>query len=98
MEKVRGNGYNLLLWRFQLDTKGKFFTMRIISHWNNLPREVVGSPTLDTFKIQLDRVLSHLVRLCFCQERLAQMIPEVPSNLVFYDSFALFHEKAMKKL
>ncbi|KFQ11610.1 hypothetical protein N330_14017, partial [Leptosomus discolor] len=55
------NGYKLLLRRFQLDTKEKFLTKRTISHWNNLPREVVDSPTLDTFKIQLDRVLGHLV-------------------------------------
>ncbi|KAK4825715.1 LOW QUALITY PROTEIN: hypothetical protein QYF61_002133 [Mycteria americana] len=56
MEKMRGNGSKLHLGRFQLDTRGKFFTMRTISHWNNLPREVVDSPTLDSFKIQLGRV------------------------------------------
>ena len=61
MEKMRGNGYKLLLRRFQLDTRGKFFTMRTISHWNNLPREVVDSPTLDTLKIRVGRVLGHLV-------------------------------------
>ncbi|KAK4830388.1 hypothetical protein QYF61_010899 [Mycteria americana] len=61
MEKTRGNGYKLLLGKFQLDTRGRFFTMRIICYWNNLPREVVDSPTLDTSKIQLDRVLGHLV-------------------------------------
>ncbi|KFQ15499.1 hypothetical protein N330_04857, partial [Leptosomus discolor] len=44
-----------------LDTRGKFFTRRTISHWNYLPREVVDSPVLDTFKIQLDRVLGHLI-------------------------------------
>jgi len=61
MEKTRSNGYKLLLWRFRLDTRGKFFTMRTLSHCNDLPREVVDSPTLDTFKIQLDRVLGDLV-------------------------------------
>ena len=61
MEKTRGNGYKLCLGRFQLDTRGRFFTMRTISHWNNLPREVVDSPTLHTFKILLDMVLGHLV-------------------------------------
>jgi len=56
MEKIRGNGCKLLLGTFQLDTRGKFFTMRTNSHWNNLPREMVDSPTLDIFKIHLDRV------------------------------------------
>ncbi|KFV53743.1 hypothetical protein N341_10263, partial [Tyto alba] len=44
-----------------LDTRGKFFTMRTTSHWNTVRREVVDSPTLDTFKILLERVLGHLV-------------------------------------
>ena len=61
MEKMRGNGYKLLLGRCRLDTRGKFFTVRTVGHWNNLPREVVDSPILDTFKIRLDRVLGHLV-------------------------------------
>ncbi|KAK4824361.1 LOW QUALITY PROTEIN: hypothetical protein QYF61_014021 [Mycteria americana] len=61
MEKARGNGYKLLLGRLRLDTRGIFFTMRTISHCNNLPREVVDSPTLDSFKIWLDRVLGRLV-------------------------------------
>ena len=61
MEKTRGNGHKLLLGRFRLDTRGKFFTVRAVSHWNNLPREVVDSAMLDTFKSRLDRVLSRLV-------------------------------------
>ncbi|KAK4828431.1 hypothetical protein QYF61_026588 [Mycteria americana] len=68
MEKMRGNGYKLLLGRFQLDTKGRFFTMRTTSHGNNLPREVVDSPTLDTSKIQLDRVLGHLALAQLCHK------------------------------
>jgi len=61
MGKMRDNGYKLLVRRFRLDARGKLFTMRNISCWNNLPREVVNSPTLDTFKIWLDTVLGHLV-------------------------------------
>lgn len=57
MEKTRVNGYNLIPGRFQLDARGGFFTMRTISRWHNVPREVVDSPALDTSKVQLDRVL-----------------------------------------
>lgn len=38
---------------FQLDTRGSFFSVRRISHWNYLPREAEDSSTLDTFKINL---------------------------------------------
>lgn len=61
MENTRGIGYKSLLGRFQLDTKGTFFTMRTINHWNNPLKKAVDSPTLDTFKVQLDRVLGCLV-------------------------------------
>ncbi|PKU49449.1 hypothetical protein llap_314 [Limosa lapponica baueri] len=60
MEKTRGNGYKLLLGRFRLDARGEFFTMTTISHWNNVPSEVVDSPSFDTLKIQLHRVVGHL--------------------------------------
>lgn len=39
--KARADGYKLLLGTFQLDTKGKFFTKRPLSLWNNFPGEVV---------------------------------------------------------
>lgn len=44
-----------------VDTRGKFFTVRTTSNWDNLPRKVVDSPALNTFKMQLHRVLGHLV-------------------------------------
>lgn len=40
-------------WEDSAQKQGQFFT-RAISHQNNLPREVVNSPTLDTSKIRLD--------------------------------------------
>ena len=35
--------------------------MRVVKHWNRLPREVVDAPSLQTFKARLDGALSNLV-------------------------------------
>jgi len=37
--------------------------MRLLKHWNRLPREVVEVPSPETFKARLDRALSNLVWL-----------------------------------
>lgn len=89
-EKAKGNGYKSLLGWFLLDTRGKIFLMKT-SHWNNRPKEVEDSPTLDSFKIQLDRVPTHLSRPFFCQEMLDQRILEVFSSLVFCGSKILWY-------
>ncbi|KAK4807079.1 hypothetical protein QYF61_018420 [Mycteria americana] len=47
--------------RFRLDIRKKFFTMRVVKQWNRLPREVVDAPSLETFKVRLDRALSNLI-------------------------------------
>ena len=44
-----------------LGTLKKFFTMRVVKHWNGLPREVVEAPSLETFKTRLDGALSNLI-------------------------------------
>ena len=35
--------------------------MRVVKHWDRLPRDVVHGPALETFKIGLDRALSNLL-------------------------------------
>ncbi|KFP22088.1 hypothetical protein Z169_14273, partial [Egretta garzetta] len=55
------NGFKLNWGRFRLDIRKKFFTMRMVKHWNRLPREVVEAPSLETFKARLDGALSNLV-------------------------------------
>ena len=47
--------------RSRLDIRKKFFTVRVVRHWNRLPREVVAAPSLAVFKARLDGALSNLL-------------------------------------
>ncbi|KFO64765.1 hypothetical protein N302_15669, partial [Corvus brachyrhynchos] len=47
--------------RFRSDVRKKFFTVRVVSHWNRLPREAVDASSLGMFKPRLDGALSQLV-------------------------------------
>jgi len=84
---MRGNGYKLILGRFQLDTRGKIFMMKT----------AIGITSLGKWWIhQLWTLLRFcwmgcwaILSRCFCQESLDQGIVEVPSNAVFCDSVIL---------
>ncbi|KFP51475.1 hypothetical protein N323_01683, partial [Cathartes aura] len=55
------NGFKLKDGRFRLNVRKKFFTVRVVRHWNRLPREAADAPSLEVFKARLDGALSSLV-------------------------------------
>jgi len=59
---MRENGFKLEEHRFRLGIRKKFFTVRVVSHWNRLPSEAVDAPSLEgPFKARMDGSLSNLV-------------------------------------
>ena len=58
---MRGNSFKLKEGRFRSDIRKKFFPVRVVRHWNKLPREAVAAPSLAVFKARLDGALNNLV-------------------------------------
>ncbi|GAB0183243.1 triadin [Grus japonensis] len=61
IDRTRSNGLKNEEGRFRLDIRKKFFTVRVVRHWNRLPREAVAAPSLEVFKARLDGAFGNLV-------------------------------------
>jgi len=60
-DKTRDKDFKRKADGFILDIRKKFFTVRVVRHWNRLPREVMDAPSLEVFKARLDGALSNLL-------------------------------------
>ena len=60
-DRTRSNGFQLEDGRLKLNTRKKFFIVRVVKYWHRLSRGVVYSLSLETLEIRLDETLSNLV-------------------------------------
>ncbi|RMB99712.1 hypothetical protein DUI87_23714 [Hirundo rustica rustica] len=60
-DRTRGYSLREHQGKYTLDITKFFFTERAIKYWNNLPGEVVESPSLDVFKKRLDVAVDAMI-------------------------------------
>ena len=60
-DRTRGNGFKLKEDKFRLDIREISFTVRMMMHWNRLPRDMADALFLETFKARLDQALGNLI-------------------------------------
>ena len=58
---TRGHQYKLAVRRTKTEARRRFFSNRVVTTWNNLPSEVVMSPSLQIFKSRLHEALGDLL-------------------------------------
>jgi len=59
--RTRVNRHKMKHRKFHLNMRKNFFPLRVMEHWNRLPREVVESRSLEIFKTRLDKILCSLL-------------------------------------
>jgi len=61
-DRTRGNVLsNIEEGRCRLDIRKKSFTARVVRNQNRLPSDVIDVPSLEAFKVRLDKALGNLI-------------------------------------
>jgi len=81
-DRTRGHGHKVRHRKVPLNIRERFLSVRVTECWNRLPREVVGSPSLEILKICLDMVLGNRLWVALLEQGgWTRCSPEVPSYL-----------------
>lgn len=62
-DRTRDHGHKLKHWKFPLNIRKHFSTVRVTKHWHRVPRKAVESLSLEVFKSHVDTVLNNLIYL-----------------------------------
>lgn len=62
-ETTRGSGHKLKHRNFHLIMREMIFTLKVVEHWNRLPKKVVESPSLEILKACLNVILCNLLQV-----------------------------------
>ena len=61
---TRGHNFKLEKRSSKLDIRKYFFTYRTVNMWNELPSEIVNSPSVNAFKTRIDDFFRNEVYQC----------------------------------
>lgn len=83
-DRTRSSMHKLKDLTFHPSTKKCFFIVRVDRYCNRLPKEVVESPSLETFKTWMDKTLRKL-QLALIEHGMGYMISRGPLQTDFHD-------------
>jgi len=85
-DSTRSNGLKLGHGMSHTNMQKSFFTVRVMEHWNRLPREAVESPSMEIFKTSLDAYLCNLLQgVCFSRQLgLNDLLRTLPTPLILW--------------
>lgn len=76
---TRASGHKLKHRRCCMNTRRHTITGRVTEHWSKLPRETIGSSSLEIVKSYLDMILDSLLSMTLCElDKVASRGPCLP--------------------